>query len=123
MPQLLPGQELLQYLDTFTHQSPNSKHFRFSGNPAFKKHDTFCTAQAETAFAHELWSLKSGSGLEHHFPHLYSQVGAGGVTVTVEVQRDTVVEGFEVVDGFEVVEGFEVVDGGAVVEVGEVVGL
>ena len=54
IPQFFPGQDLEQYLDTFSHQSPKSKHFRFSGNPAFKKQDTFWTAQAETAFAHEL---------------------------------------------------------------------
>ena len=43
--------------------------------------------QAETAFAQELLSLKSGRGAEHHFPHLYSQVGVG-VTMEVDVLQN-----------------------------------
>ena len=46
--------------------------------------------------------MKGGSGLEHHFPHLYSQLGVGD-TVTVEVQRDAVVF-VDVVAGFVVVQ-------------------
>lgn len=44
--------------------------------------------------------MKSGNGVEHHFPHLYSQVGAGGLTVYVAVHKDA-----DVVDGFGVVVG------------------
>lgn len=39
---------------------------------------------------HEVLSLQFGSGFEHQFPHLYSQVGVGD-TVVVDVQRDAVV--------------------------------
>jgi len=40
IPQFLPGHDLEQYLEMSLHQSTNSKHLRFSGNPAFKKQDT-----------------------------------------------------------------------------------
>ena len=67
--------------------------------------------------------MKVGRGLEHQFPHLYSQVGVGE-TVTVEVQRDAVVLVDEV-EGRGVVVGFVVVQdvvGVVFVLVGDVVG-
>jgi hypothetical protein len=42
---------------------------------------------ALTAVRQDLASLKSGIGVEHQFPQLYSQVGVGEVTIVV-VQRD-----------------------------------
>ena len=56
----------------------------------------------------ELISVNGGRGLEHHFPHWYSQVGVGEV-VTVDVQRDAVVLVEVVVGGAGVVVGFDVV--------------
>lgn len=90
------------------HQEENSKQFRLSGNPACKKQEASCTLQAATALEQELGSLKGGRGLEHHFPHLYSQVGVGD-TVTVDVQREAVVLVLVLVVVGGVVVGFEVV--------------
>jgi hypothetical protein len=64
-----------------------SKQFKLSGHPACKKQLVVCTRQFVTAVLQEPPSLKGGRGLEHHFPHLYSQVGIG-VTVTVDVHND-----------------------------------
>jgi hypothetical protein len=52
--------------------------------------------------------VKAGRGLEHHFPHLYSQVGAGEI-VTVDVQREAVVLVLVVVVVGGDVTGFDVV--------------
>lgn len=49
-----------------------------SGKPAFRKQDATCTEQEATAVQQEFLSVNLGMGLEHHFPHLYSQGGAGG---------------------------------------------
>jgi hypothetical protein len=88
------------------HQLENSKQFMLLGNPAFEKHDAVCSTQDETASRQESLSVKTGRGVEHQFPHLYSQVGVGP-TVYVDVQRDAVVFVVDVA-GF-VDEGFAVV--------------
>lgn len=87
--QLLPVQ-VLQYDLTFTHQLANSKHWRASGHELVKKQSATCSRQDETALPQDALSLKKGKGLEHHFPHAYSHVGAGamdvhGVTFVVDV--------------------------------------
>jgi hypothetical protein len=65
------------------------KQFRESGQPACRKQDVSWIAQFETAMEHSFLLVKGGRGLEHHFPHLYSQVGVGEMVV-VDVQRETV---------------------------------
>jgi hypothetical protein len=97
--QELPGQNPLQYLETELHQLENWKQFKLSGKPAEAKQDANWTLQEETAFKQDGPSLKGGRGLEHHFPHLYSHVGAGAATVTVDVHRETLVLVDEVVGG------------------------
>lgn len=72
------------------HQLENSKQSKLAGKPAWRKQDATCTLQEEKAAKQEFESLKAGIGVEHQFPHLYSQVGVG-VVVNVEVQRDAVV--------------------------------
>jgi hypothetical protein len=72
------------------HQVANSKQFKESGKPACKKQDATWTVQALAAVMQPFASLKSGMGVEHQSPHLYSQVGVG-VTVVVLVQRDGLV--------------------------------
>lgn len=74
---LFPGQKDPQYDETFWHQLENSKQFMLSGNPAFAKQDVVWIKQEDTALMQESLSPKAGSGLEHHFPHLYSQVWVG----------------------------------------------
>jgi hypothetical protein len=63
------------------------------------------------------WLLNEGRGFEHHFPHLYSQVGSGAIVV-VDVHKETVVVALVVV--VEVIGGVVVVT--AAVEVVEVAG-
>lgn len=77
--QLPPGQLLLQYEEMDVHQLENWKQFKLSGKPAFRKQEAICIEQVEKAAKQELLSEKLGSGLEHHLPHLYSQVGVGEV--------------------------------------------
>jgi hypothetical protein len=85
-----------------------------SGKPAWRKQEATWRVQEEWAAQQEVESLKVGRGVEHHLPHLYSQVGVGEMVV-VEVQRDAVlVVDVEVVGG---VVGWDVVD-----EVGGYVG-
>lgn len=50
-------------------------------------------AQFETAVLQSFWLENGGRGFEHHFPHLYSQVGAGGGRVMVDVHKADVVLG------------------------------
>lgn len=91
-----------------------------SGKPACTKQEANWTLQAATALPQELLSVKGGRGLEHHLPHLYSQVGLGDI-VTVEVQREAVVLVDVVVGGAGVVVGFDVVEQLVDLEVVEVV--
>lgn len=72
------------------HQLENSKQLKLAGKPAWAKQDATCTLQEEKAAEQEFESVKSGIGVEHQFPHEYSQVGVG-VVVYVEVQREAVV--------------------------------
>lgn len=108
--QLPPGQYFPQCCEMDEHQLENSKQFKLSGKPACKKQEATCTLQEEKAVQQESESVNAGIGLEHQFPHEYSQVGVG-VVVYVEVQRDAVVF-VEVVD----VVGGDVVDTMLVVE-------
>lgn len=99
--------------ETLLHQFAKSKHFKESGKPAWRKQEVTWTKQDEAAVAHPFASTKSGMGVEHQLPHLYSQVGAE-VTVAVAVHSlavEAVV--FDVVvttDEEDEVEGF--VEGG-----------
>lgn len=65
----------------FLHQPANSKHWRDSGHGLEKKQSATWSMQEDTALAHAVSSLKTGKGLEHHFPQAYSQVGAGKTDV------------------------------------------
>jgi hypothetical protein len=54
------------------------------------KQEATWTVQDDQAERQEFLSVNFGIGLEHHLPHLYSQVGVGEV-VTVDVQREALV--------------------------------
>ncbi|MCJ1467371.1 hypothetical protein MMC07_005995 [Pseudocyphellaria aurata] len=87
--QLLPMQ-VSQYDLTSTHQLANSKHWSASGHEFVKKQSATWSRHEDTALPQDALSLKTGKGLEHHFPHAYSQVGTGaidvhGATCVVEV--------------------------------------
>lgn len=73
------------------HQFAKLKQFKESGKPALRKQEATWTAQALCAVEQPFASENSGMGVEHQFPHLYSQVGVG-VTVVVFVQSDGLVE-------------------------------
>lgn len=86
----VPPMQVLQYDLTSTHQLANSKHWRASGHEFVKKQSATWSRHEDTALPQDALSLKTGKGLEHHFPHTYSQVGTGaidvhGVTCVVEV--------------------------------------
>lgn len=85
--QELPGQDVAQKMPTLAHQAAYLKQSRLAGNPAFRKHDVNWTAQLAAEVLQLTASVNLASGLEHQFPHLYSQGGVG-IIVVVEVQRD-----------------------------------
>ena len=70
-------------------------------DPLVNKQSTTWSTHEETAFWHEELSPKLGSGLEHHFPIAYSQVGAGAVDVHFDA-ADAVVDVLKVLDENEV---------------------
>jgi hypothetical protein len=72
-----PGHDDEQYEVTDWHQSLNAQQSRFAGNPACRKQDRSWILHCPTALRHEVASEKLGRGVEHQFPHLYSQVGVG----------------------------------------------
>jgi hypothetical protein len=79
---------------TLPHQSAKSKQSRASGQPALRKQEATWILQDDHAAKQLTSSVKSGSGVEHHFPHLYSHLG--GVTMVAVHTAGAV----EVVDTF-----------------------
>ena len=77
---VLPVQ-VLQYELRSMHHSANPKHWRASGHEFVEKQSATWSKQEDTALPQDVLSLKKGSGLEHHFPLAYSQVGAGAMDV------------------------------------------
>jgi hypothetical protein len=92
-----------------------------SGQPALKKQEAIWILQEDHAVRQLASSVKSGRGVEHHFPHLYSQVG-GVTTVAVQMAGPVAVEVVVVtVELAEVVEATELAEVVEETELAEVV--
>lgn len=66
------------------HQFWNWKQLMEAGQPALLKQENVWSVHAVPDFKQPLLSVKSGSGCEHQFPHLYSQDGVGVTVYAVE---------------------------------------
>lgn len=91
-----------------THQLANSKHCRASGQELVEKQSATWRRQEDTALPQPGLSLKTGKGLEHHFPHSYSQAGTGTLEMHCVAENTFVVDVLRVVSEADEVISFDV---------------
>ena len=77
-----------QYRSRAAHHSLYLRQLRDSGKPAFRKQLAPWSRHLDPEMRQPVLSCQSGTGLEHHFPTLYSQFDG---VVLVDVQTGAVV--------------------------------